>query len=556
MPFMYSARGGKVQLDVSPNDIAVRFRGETGPATAKAAFRGVARSAARAKTSAPESMPRQYDRFMLIHDTNAAAAPVATVVNALPRAHAARASRTLPVFKERESGLRFVATDEIVVRLRPRSKPARLRKLLVQHELILRRRSEFGPGQFIVALPADRPSGSRTLDLANALAEADDVLEFAAPNFLAETRKYQIPNDPLLGDQWHLINSGANGGLAGEDVDAAAAWALTPGGVASIVIAIIDDGVELKHPDLRANIWTNPNRKARDKHGRDFFDESDPYNPEPRVFNPPFDDTDRNDIHGTPCAGVAAAVGANGKGVCGIAYQCKILPVKILGGPGIAPVDRIADAIRYAGKKADVLSCSWGVARHPDIETAIDDVVSTGRGGKGCPIFVATGNDSAQAIGFPSSHPEVFAVGASNDRGRRSSYSNYGKGIAFVAPSSDDVRQGITTTDLSKRNRGYRSGSAYTDDFGGTSSATPLAAGIAGLVLSVNPGLGYKQVGALMKATAEKIGGSGAGYGSSGHSLRYGYGRVNAHGAVQAALKAKSKGKGKGRRKGAGKRKK
>lgn len=468
MPFMYSAQGGKVQLDVSPNDIAVRFRGETGPATAKAAFRGVARSAARARTSAPESMPRQYDRFMLIHDKNAAAAPVATVVNALPRAHAARASRTLPVFKERESGLRLVATDEIVVRLRPRARPATLRKLLVQHELILRRRSEFGPGQFIVALPADRPSGSRTLDLANALAEADDVLEFAAPNFLAETRKYQIPNDPLLGDQWHLINSGANGGLAGEDVDAAAAWALTPGGVASIVIAIIDDGVELKHPDLRANIWTNPNRKARDKHGRDFFDESDPYNPEPRVFNPPFDDTDS----------------------------------------------------------------------------------------QGCPIFVATGNDSAQSIGFPSSHPEVFAVGASNDRGRRSSYSNHGKGIAFVAPSSDDVRQGITTTDLSKRNRGYRSGSAYTDDFGRTSSATPLAAGIGALVLSVNPGLGYKQVGTLMKATAEKIGGSGAGYDSSGHSLKYGHGRVNAHGAVQAALKAKNRAKRKGPRRGAGKRKK
>ena len=162
------------------------------------------------------------------------------------------------------------------------------------------------------------------------------------------------------------------------------------------VIAIIDDGVDLDHPDLAPNIWTNPRRGARDRHGRDFVDDTDRWNPRPKVFNPPFDDTDSNDIHGTPCAGVAAAAGNNRQGVAGIAWGCKLLAVKILAGPTLAPYDRIADSIRYAAQHADVLSCSWGVARHPDVESALADATSRGRRGRGAPVFAATGNDFAR----------------------------------------------------------------------------------------------------------------------------------------------------------------
>lgn len=131
-------------------------------------------------------------------------------------------------------------------------------------------------------------------------------------------------------------------------------WAKVDGGKPAIVIAIIDDGIDLNHPDLKANIWTNPSRTARDRHGRDFVDDSDRYNPNPKVFNTPFDDTDTNDIHGTPCAGVGAAVGNNRKGVVGIAWNCRLMAVKILAGPSLAPNDRLADAIRYAAQHADV----------------------------------------------------------------------------------------------------------------------------------------------------------------------------------------------------------
>ena len=89
---------------------------------------------------------------------------------------------------------------------------------------------------------------SRALDLANRLAEAEDLVEFAAPNFLAEVRKPRM-NDPRFGSQWHLRNTGRLGGTPHEDVDAAGAWTLAGGGSPRTVIAIIDDGVDSDHPD-------------------------------------------------------------------------------------------------------------------------------------------------------------------------------------------------------------------------------------------------------------------------------------------------------------------
>ncbi|MFX0197677.1 MAG: proprotein convertase P-domain-containing protein, partial [Candidatus Hodarchaeota archaeon] len=164
----------------------------------------------------------------------------------------------------------------------------------------------------------------------------------------------------------------------------------------------------------------------------------------------------------------------------------------------------------------------------------------TGRGGKGTPVFVATGNDFRSFIGFPASVPEAIAVGASTNRGRRSSYSNYGEGIDFVAPSSGGTR-GIFTTDVSIPGRGFNVGDInngdaeglYTNSFGGTSSATPLAAGIAALILSLNNQLRWDHVRKYMRNTADKIDGENGNY-INGYSLEYGYGRVNAHKALKA----------------------
>ncbi len=550
MPHYFARKGAPIQLDEATDEIGLRFGGETGGDAARRAVRAVGPSATRGLSALPA---RRFGRFVMLHDGGAATSPVSTIVNALPAGLASRVTRTMPVFVERESRLKLVATEQILVRFKPKASSAARRKLLQGLGLTLIGRSAFDPARH-VAIPTSVKRASRTLDLANQLVEADDVVDFAAPNFLAEVRKRQLAvpgaplvNDPLFRRQWHLDNAGGDGAIAAADIRALGAWHRVGGGKRSIVIAIIDDGIDLDHPDLKPNLWRNPDRRARDRHGRDFVDDADPWNPRPKIFNAPFDDTDINDIHGTPCAGVAAAAGNNRKGVVGIAWNCRLLAVKILAGPDLAPNDRIADAIRYAATHADVLSCSWGVARHPDVESAISFAVTRGRRGRGCPVFVSTGNDNVSRITFPSNDPNAIAVGACNDRGRRSRYSNFGRGIAVVAPSddSDSRRQGITTTDVHLRSRGYAAG-AYCDDFGGTSSATPLAAGVAALMLSANPSLAWHDVADLMKGTAEKIDVARGRY-VKGYSIRYGHGRVDAARAVAAAAAFRRQ-KAKGRR--------
>jgi len=538
VPFVYSATGQKIELTLSPNDIGVRFEAPESTPRAVRAVRAsfsalTAEAAVEPQTAVKPTLG--YDRVMLMHSPGAARTSFALVRDALPKTLVENVKRTMPVFTENESGLRLVVTREITVRFRPGVNQQRQDKILDGRQLTKLRTNGFLARQFIV-VPQQDIDESVILDLANSLAEQNDVIEYAAPNFVAEHRKPARVNDPRLNAQWHLNNTGANGGTAGEDVKAFAAWDVTPGGDPKIVIAIVDDGVDITHPDLKANIWKNPDPNAEDRNGRNFYDQN--FDPRPRYFREPFNETQFNDIHGTPCAGVAAAVGNNRRGVVGVAHACKILPVKIFGADAMAPNDRVADSIRYAGLHADVISCSWAGPRNSDTESAINDVTSTGRGGKGCLVFCATGNDGRSSIAFPASHPNALGVGASNDQGQRSQYSNFGKDIDFVAPSNDPdrARQGISTTDVSTRKRGYNLSGAYTDDFGGTSSATPLAAGIGALVLSVNPELTWQQARDVLRKTADKIDTAGGSY-QNGYSLKYGYGRLNAQHAVERARK-------------------
>ncbi len=535
MPFIYSATRQKIELELSPNDIGVRFENSRVAANAVRA----ARSAMDGEGRLTEASPRGYDRVMLLHQTGAARTSFATVRDALSTRLAHGVRRTLPVYVEPASNRRMIATREITVRFKPGVNENRRQKILADLKLAVARTSEFNPRQYIVASMLDVDE-TITLDLANSLAERADAVEYAAPNFVSEYRKEAITNDPQLASQWHLNNSGRNGALVGEDVNAFSAWELTPGGSRDVVIAIVDDGVDTGHPDLRANIWINPDSTAPDRNGRNFYD--DDFDPRPRYFRDPFEQLSGNDNHGTPCAGVASAVGNNRRGVTGIAYNCRILAVKIFGADDLAPDDRVADAIRYSGLNAQVISCSWSGPPSPDLEMAIEDVVRSGRGGRGCLIFCATGNDFLSRIAFPASHPLTMAVGASNDQGRRCGYSNFGAGIDFVAPSSDSGRQRITTTDISRRNRGFSLTSSYTDDFGGTSSATPLAAGIGALLLSVNPAMTWDEARDIMRSTAEKIDRTGGNYRNS-FSQQYGFGRVDAAAAVSEAMAARSGGR-------------
>jgi subtilisin family serine protease len=309
-----------------------------------------------------------------------------------------------------------------------------------------------------------------------------------------------------------------------------------------VVVAVLDDGVDIDHPNLKQRVWRNPDKSGRDVNGRDFFlpdDHPDHFNPRPKQFTYPYDRLEGNDIHGTPCAGVLVAAG---HGAFGVAFRSRVLPVKIFHGDQLAEDERVADAVRYAAVNADVISCSWSGPRSTDTELAIEDAGRLGRGGRGTPVFCASGNENT-SVGFPAASGQAIAVGASTDQAKRALYSNFGPELDLVAPSSGGI-QAIFTTDVANPpGRGFNMGvgerggddGLHTNVFGGTSSATPLAAGIGALVLSVAPALGREELRELLIETAEKIGDPGE-YGPDGRCDHFGFGRVSAANAVREAV--------------------
>lgn len=439
-------------------------------------------------------------------------------------------------FKDQRGCLRIVY-KEIVLRFSHKVATRTKKQLLKKFGFKQRSINEFDRNQITVSHPDNKYYGETLFDIANEWAELDEV-RFATPNFVSEYVRDTLPT--IKSEQWHLRNLGKNGQTKNEDVNIRDAWKITEGDP-GIVVAVIDDGVDLSHPNIRYRVLRNPDpNNPKDKVGRDFYlptSHSEHYNPRPKVFTYPYHIMSGNDIHGTPCASVILSDGREG-GIVGAAPRCRLLPVKVFHADDMASDAAVADSIRYASRFADVVSCSWGGSASVDIELALEDAGLT-HGGRGTPVFCAAGNDGyADNVSFPAAFDDAIAVGASTDLQGLASYSNRGKEISIVAPSSGGLR-GIYTTDVSIDNRGFNIGMTsagdaaglFTNDFGGTSSATPLAAAVGALCLSVNPNLDRAAVRYILEHTADKIGG---GY-ISGHSAQFGYGRVNAGQAVSLA---------------------
>ena len=501
-------------------------------------------------------------------------------------------------------------------------------------------------------------------------------MEWAEPDFQGEIIKNYTPNDTYFSSQWHLKGTGTG------SVQAQTAWDTAKGD--GIVIAIVDDGVQVAHPDLQANIFVNSGEIAGngiDDDGNGYADDVSGWNfAEGTASVSP---ADAEDSHGTAVAGVAAAIGNNGAGVAGVAFCSKILPVKMATGTNdFATSSEIAAAFRYAAgltgsgwRGADVINFSWSYSQSTTLDSALTAAATNGRGGKGCPIFVSSGNkasgwysygipipssgthtlkfeyakDSSDFAGldtvwiddvylpgigtesfegttfppsgwstgghsswaqntdrlyvrgtgvksvrsgtlnnsqtnylqvtktfsagtasfylwtsteanydvvniyfdgvklgtdpggvneyltpisYPASHESTIAVGASTDYDYRSDYSQYGTGLDFIAPSGGGT-SGIYTTDRTGTD-GYSS-TSYDSGFSGTSSASPLAAGIGALILSKNPSLTASEVRSIMRKSCAKIGGvtySGGDSGAGGWNTYYGYGRITASTAL------------------------
>jgi subtilisin family serine protease len=387
------------------------------------------------------------------------------------------------------------------------------------------------------------------------------------------------PNDEYFPQQWHL-----------DMIRAPEAWVLTQGDP-NIVVAVIDNGFDIEHPDLVENIWRNPIEQpgdgngdgapglaGMDDDGDGLIDEdSNNLQPgEPNYTNDLVNDDDENgfvdDIHGwnfldgdnrlsggahgTWCAGLIAAKGDNGLGVTGVTWDCKIMPIQAnLADDGCVRGMAYAEALRYAAANgADVISNSWHIyqevywydkngrlisysIRPYDclyIHSAVRDITERdgiGRNGKGCIVLAASGNWSDpndRPVSYPAAYPEVIAVGAIDRDDRHWSYSGSGPSLDIVAPSGNTDNGNLWTTDVlgsSGANNRDPNILDYTDKMGGTSGACPIAAGVAALVLSIDPNLTSIDVHQILLRSARDLE-------PPGWDEEYGFGCVDAFAAV------------------------
>lgn len=424
----------------------------------------------------------------------------------------------LPTFRD-GAGRLAVAEGRVVVTAKTPGELARAAKGLARHGMSAPRSLRYAAHLHV----------SETTD---AWAALDAVARLRADGLDAEldlVREYEkraASNDPLLPDQWHLENTGQRGATPGVDARVTEAWSMTRG-KPDVVISVLDDGVDLDHPDLAPNltgVTINFPDDWRTKRDSGDFGQ-----------------------HGSSCAGVAAARGDNAEGGSGVCPDCKLLPALLSetvgGGFQISDMETAQRFVDIVDAGAWVISNSWGIStgdpRFKDstfqipkignaVAAALDYAETKGRGGKGTVIVFAAGNDNSP-LDSTSGYGTVVAVGAVDDTGLKSYYSNVGKQLDIAAPSNGG-KAGITTTAAGK------GGAAdYTNRFGGTSSACPLVAGVVGLVLSANPALTAAEVRGVLAASANKIDPVFGNYDENGMSTAYGAGLVDAFAAVKRA---------------------
>lgn len=420
-----------------------------------------------------------------------------------------------------------IATGEIFITFKEGVSEAEQAVVLEEmHLALVERRS---PEQIVASVT---PESANPFKVAVALGNIS-MVKYAEPDIDTVLDEYALalPNDDLLGHEWHLENRGRLPDVTfpikyGADAKVVDAWRrLGNLGSSDIVVAVIDNGFDLTHPDLKSKVY------------RPF----DLWNNSPRL-----NQGDPRFSHGTPCASVAVAA-ANGSGIVGAAPNAKFMPVS-----GTSFSLRATEQMfEYCVKNgADVISCSWGTTDpqydlSPLKEQAIARAAREGRNGKGCVILFAVGNDDLDYVNFYADHPDVIAVAATDSQDRHASYSNRGRQVTVCAPSNGSwpitAARAWWDEGLSWETGNYRywrdgrsRGDRY-KHFGGTSSSTPLVAGICALILSANPNLTAKEVKEILIKTADKVG-SPSEY-SNGHSVKYGYGRVNADKAVAEALR-------------------
>jgi subtilisin family serine protease len=370
------------------------------------------------------------------------------------------------------------------------------------------------------------------LDLSGA--SADVVAAAQRSGFVEEifpNHRYHVDarfNDSLIGSQWAL---GA--------VEAEAAWNTTTGD-SSVIVGIVDTGIQLDHPDLvgalainrkedingngRFDPWPSTEKRegisgdldgidqdgdgvADDVVGYDFVDQTVPNLGDWSGRDPiPADEFG----HGTNVAGIIAATPDNRIGVAGLAPGVRILPVRAFDATGNGEDDDIAAAIVYAADRgARVINMSFGDLYYSPL---MHDAIAYAYG-KGVVLVASSGNDGAADIHFPSGYREVMAIGATDDHDRRTTFSSFGPELSMVAPGS-----GVITTGL---DGGY-------EGFSGTSASAPHVSAAAALMVSLHPDWRPDEVRTTLELSADDRG-------TRGWDIYFGAGRLNLRRAVESS---------------------
>jgi subtilisin family serine protease len=329
------------------------------------------------------------------------------------------------------------------------------------------------------------PTGTDTASMARSYGKLPQVLESASTVGVGGTAAY-LPDDPIFHRQWNLHNTG-QAGLPNADINGPEAWELDTGEDTEVTIAIIDSGVD-PHSEYADRLLPGINVK----------------NPEAP------DDTSDGCPHGTHVAGIAAARGDNGKGVAGVCWGARILPVRVLSGCTGTTLDCARGIIWAVDNGADI--CSLSLQYYDDdpmLRAAVEYADALG-----VLVVAAAGNLHFDEVAYPAKYEQCIAVGATNNLDGHHPYSNYGPAVELSAPGADIYSTWIDDD--------YRAST-------GTSMATPHVSGLAALLLAHRPELSHHEVRYLMAAASRDLG-------NAGRDAWFGFGRLDAYETLVAEV--------------------
>ncbi len=435
-----------------------------------------------------------------------------------------------PVFspKEGEGNTKVLqgVTNEILVQFKQNVSNEIIKDYLRKNDFAIVQTLDLSGGKSYV-LNISNKSGMFTIDAANMVYNSG-LVNWAEPNFYYSGLLTYAPNDVFFPRQWSVRNLGNNvpegiSGTAGCDMRVDSAWNITLG-IPQCVVGMVDSGIDTTHEDIKTNLI---NAK-----GYDF------------INNHPLQTDDMN--HGTCTGGIVGAVGNNTMGISGIAPNVKLIGIKIFNAAGSTTTAALTNGLIYSWQQGEWISSnSWGGGTPVSAaDQAILDGVTLGRNGKGTIFCVATGNSNS-VLQWPATNVNVISIGGNSPCNQRKSTTscdgetwwgaNYGTGLYVVAPCvkvyATDRMGGV----------GYTS-TNYDSTFNGTSSATPNAAGVCALALSLDSTMRWDSLRVRISRTADKIGTYS--YTSSGPSSvlgntwnnEMGYGKVNAYRLLKSTL--------------------